>query len=157
MSSTDTLRNFFALQKILVAWIEVEYNNKTHSSTGETPYERWRNNIKKHPPRRITDIDAFNAPFLWRTEKTVDKYGKIRFQKNTYPIHGLPIGSNIELRYNPFDLTEVRVYHEEAFYCILSRTSRNPKVKISNHRFLKIASKSLFCKQILDLLKIFLL
>ncbi len=54
---------------------------------------------------------------------------KIRFQKNTYPIHGLPIGSNIELRYNPFDLTEVRVYHEAAFYCIL-RASKLSHIRI---------------------------
>ena len=107
------------LNSALAAWIEVEYNNKLHSGTGETPNERWQNNIKKHPPRRITDIDTFNALFLWRSEKTVDKYGNIRFEKNTYPIRGLPVGSNIELRYNPFDLTQVQVYHEGAFYCIL--------------------------------------
>jgi hypothetical protein len=119
------------LNSALAAWIEVEYNNKTHSSTGETPNERWQNNIKKHPPRRITDIDAFNALFLWRAEKTVDKYGKIRFQNNTYPIHGLPIGSNIELHYNPFDLSQVQVYHEDEFYCILraSKLSRKAVLK----------------------------
>ncbi len=138
------------LNSALVAWIEVEYNNKTHSSTGETPNERRQNNIKKHPPRRITDIDAFNALFLWRTEKTVDKFGKIRFQKNTYPIHGLPIGSNIELRYNPFDLTEVQVYHEEAFYCILraSKLTRKAVLKVPEER-----KKSRFSPEAADYFK----
>jgi len=120
--SEAIVANFQTLEELnstLTAWIEVEYNNKINSSSGESPNERWQHNIKKHPPKRITDIDAFNALFLWRSKKTVDKFGNIRFQKNTYPIHALPVGSNIELRYNPFDLSEVQVFHEDAFYCIL--------------------------------------
>jgi len=130
------LRTIEELNSTLAAWIEVEYNNKINSSTGETPSERWQNNIKQHPPRRITDIDAFNALFLWRAEKTVDKYGNIRFQKNTYPIHGLPIGSNIKLRYNPFDLHQVQVYHEDEFYCILraSKLGRKAILKVPEER-----------------------
>ncbi len=130
------LRTLEELNSTLAAWIEVECNNKINSSTGETPSERWQNNIKQHPPRRITDIDAFNALFLWRTEKTVDKYGNIRFQKNTYPIHGLPIGSNITLRYNPFDLSQVQVYHEDEFYCILraSKLARKAILKVPEER-----------------------
>ena len=63
-------RTLEELNSTLAAWGEVEYNNKVNSGTGEPPNERWNNHIKKHPPRRITDIDAFNALFLWRTEKT---------------------------------------------------------------------------------------
>jgi len=137
--SEAILANFQTLQELnstLIAWIEVEYNNKINSTTGETPNARWFNNITKHPPRRVTDLDAFNALFLWRSEKTIDKYAKIRFQLNTYPIRGLPVGSNIELRYNPFDLSEVQVYHEDSFYCILkaSKLSRKAVVKVPEER-----------------------
>ena len=131
-----SFRTLEELNSALAAWIEVEYNNKVNSGTGEPPNERWDNNIKNHPPRRITDIDAFNALFLWRTEKTIDKFGNIRFQNNTYPIHGLPVGTNIQLRYNPFDLAQVRVYHEETFYCILraSKLSRKAVLKLPEER-----------------------
>lgn len=124
------------LNSALAAWIEVEYNNKSHSSTGETPNERWRNNLEKHPPRRIKDLDAFNALFLWRIEKTIDKFGTIRFQTNSYRIHGLPVGSNIQLRYNPFDLSVVKVYHEGDFYCVLkaSKLSRKAILKVPEER-----------------------
>lgn len=124
------------LNATLCAWVEVQYNNKIHSSTGETPNSRWRNNLGKHPPKRITDLEAFNALFLWRAERTIDKFGSIRFQRNTYRIHGLPIGTNIELRYDPFDLREVKVYHQDAFYCVLraSKLTRTAVVQVPEER-----------------------
>jgi|TARA_Y100000310_G_scaffold344782_1_gene459482 transposase InsO family protein len=115
------------LNATLAAWTEVEYNNKIHSATGETPNERWRNNLKAHPPRRITDLEAFNALFLWRAERTIDKFATIRFQRNTYRINALSVGTTVELRYNPFDLAEVHVYHEGTFHCILTASTLTRK------------------------------
>jgi len=94
------------------------------------------NNIKKHPPRRITDIDKFNDLFLWGTERKIDKFGQIRFQANTYRIHGLPLGTTIQLRYNPFDLTNVKVYEDNKFYCVLkaSKLSRKAVLNIPEER-----------------------
>ena len=111
------------LNATLAAWTEVEYNNKIHSGTGETPNERWRNNLNTHPPRRITDLEAFNALFLWRTERTIDKFATIRFQLNSYPIKALAVGTTVGLRYNPFDLAEVHVYHEGRFHCVLKAST----------------------------------
>ena len=124
------------LNSALAAWIEVEYNNKIHSGTGETPNERFRNNIKKHPPRRIKDIDSFNDLFLWRAERNINKFGQIRFQANTYRIHGLPVGTTTQLRYNPFDLANVKVYENNKFYCILtaSKLSRKAILNIPEER-----------------------
>lgn len=126
--SEAVLAGFHTLEELnsaLSAWIEVEYNNKLHSGTGEIPNQQWTNNMKEHSPRRITDIDAFNALFLWRIERTIDKFGTIRFPRNSYPIRGLPVGTNIQLRYNPFDLTQVQVHHQDRFYYVL-RASSSP-------------------------------
>jgi len=119
-------RTLEELNNALADWIEVQYNNKLHSGTGETPNERWNHNLCTHPPRRITDLEAFNAVFLWRTEKTIDKFATIRFHTNTYPIHGLAVGTRIQLRYNPFDLSQVQVYHEGTSYGVL-RASALPR------------------------------
>lgn len=137
--SEAALAGFQTLEELnssLGDWIEVQYNNKLHSGTGETPNDRWNNNLEAHPPRRITDLEAFNALFLWRTEKNVDKFGNIRFHTNTYPIHGLAVGSTIELRYNPFDLAQVQVYHEGTFYGILraSKLSRAAALQVPEER-----------------------
>jgi len=121
------LKTIEELNSTLAAWVEVEYNGKLHSGTGESPNDRWRNNLHPHPPKRITDLDAFNALFLWRAKRSIDKFGRIRFQRNSYPIHALPVGAEVELRYNPFDLSEVRVYHQGAFHSILKASSLKRK------------------------------
>jgi len=129
-------RTLEELNSALSAWVEVEYNAKLHSGTGEPPNERWLNNLKQHPPRRITDLEGFNSLFLFREEKTVDKYSAIRFQKNSYPIHGLAVGTTVELRYNPFDLAQVQVYRGETFYAVLraSKLSRKQLIDLPEER-----------------------
>ena len=107
------------LNQTLQAWVEVEYNDKIHSSTGETPNTRWRNTLGNHPPRRISDLDHFNSLFLWREERTINKYGQIQFNKNFYKVQGLGIGETVEIRFDPFDLREIQVFHEGRFFCIL--------------------------------------
>jgi len=111
------------LNSTMTAWLDVEYDNKIHSSTGEPPNNRWRNNLNAHPPRRIKDIDLFNSLFFWRTKKNVNKFGKIQFNKNSYPIHTLSVGETVELRYDPFDLSEVQVFKDNTFYCKLRASS----------------------------------
>jgi hypothetical protein len=107
------------LNQTLQAWVEVEYNAKIHSSTGETPNTRWRNTLGTHPPRRISDLDHFNSLFLWREERTINKYAQIQFNKNFYKVQGLGIGETVEIRFDPFDLREIQLFHEGRFFCIL--------------------------------------
>lgn len=129
-------RTLEELNSALSAWVEIEYNGKLHSGTGETPNERWRENIRKQPPRRITDLDDFNSLFLFRNKKTINKFAAIRFENNTYPIHGLAVGTAIELRYNPFDLSQVQVYHEGKFHAVLraSKLSRKSLLAVPEER-----------------------
>jgi len=130
------LKTLEELNATVAAWIEVEYNGKIHSSSGETPNERWGKNLAKRPPKRITDLDAFGALFLWRAQRSIDKFATIRFQSNCYRIHGLPVGSCVELRYNPFDLSEVKVYHQGAFHSILraSTLARTAVLQVPEER-----------------------
>lgn len=103
------------LNATLAAWIEVEYNQKIHSSTGESPNVRYQNSLASYPPKRITDIDAFNAHFLWRERRVVDKYGFISLRGNKYRIRDIGCGETIELRFDPFDLSRIHVYRNAAF------------------------------------------
>ena len=107
------------LNETLNAWIEVEYNNKIHSSTGQTPNDRYKKSIEKHPAKRIEDLIWFESLFLWKDERVIDKYKKISFKNNLYKIRGLAIGERIEIRYDPFDLTEIQVFYNEKYYCNL--------------------------------------
>jgi len=103
----------------LYAWIDVEYNSKIHSSTGETPDKRFRNNLKLHPVKRITDLDSFNSLFLFREERTVNKYGQIRFNNNFYKAHELPVGEIVEIRYDPFNTEQIQLFHQGKFVRLL--------------------------------------
>tara|TARA_B100000315_G_scaffold250720_1_gene284051 strand:- start:100 stop:1494 length:1395 start_codon:yes stop_codon:yes gene_type:complete len=119
------------LNSALSAWIEVEYNNKIHSQTGQTPNDRWRDGIAAHPPRRVKDLDEFNSCFLSRAERKINKFGKVRFESNHYPVDGLPVGTVVELRYNPFDLSKVQMFHKNNFCGLLHASKLNRKVLIN--------------------------
>lgn len=147
------------LNATLAAWIEVEYNQKIHSSTGETPNTRYQNSLATYPPKRITDIDAFNAHFLWRERRVVDKYGFISLHGNRYRIRDIGCGETIELRFDPFDLSHVHVYRNASFvstvkayslsrieYTQMSEETKKPEAAVSKEAqqyFMAIREKHL--------------
>lgn len=100
------------LNNTLYAWIEMEYNQKYHSAIGETPNERFRQSIIKHPSARVTNLDVFNSFFLWEVDRIVNKYGYISLYKNQYRIKEVGIGEKILIRFDPYDLHEIYVYHK---------------------------------------------
>jgi putative transposase len=118
------------LNETLAAWIEIEYNNKLHSSTGETPNSRFYNSTIKYPPKRIKDIDAFNVNFLWREYRIVDKRGFISLFGNSYRLYDIGIGEKVEVRFNPFKLTNIHVYkHKKYVSTVKAYTITNNKLR----------------------------
>jgi len=98
------------LNTALWAWMDVEYNRRIHSSTGEAPNLRFVNGLPDNH-RRITDLAWFDALFLLRVDRTVTKYGKISLCGNAYATPHAAPGCVVEIRYDPFDLR--RVYRFE--------------------------------------------
>ena len=93
------------LNTALWAWIDVEYNRRNHSSTGEPPADRFAVGLPdKH--RRIDDLQWFQALFLQRQRRTVSKYGVVKLCGNQYRTQAHH-GTVIEVRYDPFDLHNV--------------------------------------------------
>ena len=90
------------LNASLQAWIELEYNRKIHSTTGETPNERFQSGISQHPPGRVTDIDSFNRMFFFKDGRKVNKFGKLRFENNYYPVKGIASGQSVDIWFDPF-------------------------------------------------------
>lgn len=124
------------LNETLAAWIEIEYNNKLHSSTGETPNNRFNNSALKYSPKRITNIDSFNANFLWRECRVINKYGTISLFANIYRIYDVGIGEKVEVRFNPFDLTEIHIYHGGKYKTTVKA------YKITNQNYPKMPEES---------------
>jgi hypothetical protein len=95
------------------AWAEMEYNTRIHSSTGQAPDERFQQGLQKEHPR-VEDLAAFQAMFLWKEKRTISKWGKISLYGNRYPVSCRPPKSIVQVRYDPFDLSEILIYDPQS-------------------------------------------
>jgi hypothetical protein len=103
--------------------VELDYHLRVHSSTGQSPDERFRQGLPASH-RRVTDLASFNAMFLWRARRTVTKYGRIKLHGNQYPVTRRPHGTVVEVRYDPFDLTQVAIYDQAGLQLETTTTSQ---------------------------------
>lgn len=118
-------RTLEELNTALWAWIDVEYNRRNHSSTGEPPDTRFLSGLPKDH-RRITDLQWFESLFLVRDTRTVHKYGLIKLEGNKYHTTA-PFGTVIHVRYDPFDLSVVwRYAGETCVETLATHTLNNP-------------------------------
>ncbi len=93
------------LNTALWAWIEVEYNRRNHSSTGQPPAERFSSGLPEDH-RRIEDLAWFEALFLLRCHRTVSRYGIVKLDSNQYRTTAAH-STVVEIRYDPFDLRTI--------------------------------------------------
>jgi len=107
------MRTVEELNSAFWAWAEMEYNTRIHSSTGQAPDERFQQGLKKEHPR-VQDLAAFQAMFLWKEKRTVSKWGKISLYGNQYPVRARPPGAVVQVRYDPFDLSELLIYDPDS-------------------------------------------
>jgi len=110
------------------AWAEMEYNTRIHSSTGQAPDERFQQGLPKEH-RRVEDLAAFQAMFLWKDKRTVTKWGKISLHRNQYPVRCRPPQSVVQIRYDPFDLSEILIYEPDPPR-FLERTHANKQLTL---------------------------
>ena len=88
-------------------WTEHEYHVRAHSSTGATPLARWTAGTPRFIPAAELD-----AAFLWEAIRTVAaRTATIKFQGNTYQADPELAGAKVTIRYSPFDLTGIEVFH----------------------------------------------
>lgn len=103
IKAVDDLNEFF------FAWLEVAYQRKRHSSTKQAPVVRFEKD--SHAIRRVDPITVAEA-FLWSEERVVDKTGCFSLHGNLYEVEGAIPSSRVTVKYDPYDLSEVRVYSE---------------------------------------------
>lgn len=101
------------LNEVLAAWVEGYYHRRKHGSTGQTPLER-ASSIKRQIQRKT--IDELTEIFLWEDERKVDKTGCVQFSGNTYEVDLDLVGQRVLLRYDPFDMQTVQVWHNQKRY-----------------------------------------
>lgn len=111
--SRSTVTSLAQLNESLLAWLEVVYHRKLHSETGQAPLERYRQDPA--PATRPVDPTSLRQAFLHRDQRQVTKTATISFQGNRYRVPDYLRGQTIQLRYDPFDLSQLELWFQDTF------------------------------------------
>ena len=101
--SVDELNQFLSI------WVEEGYNHRPHSALdGKTPAERFQQDERRI---RFASPEECRDAFLWEESRRVDKAGCIKLMGKFYEVGVKLIGKTVDIRYDPFDLALVEVWH----------------------------------------------
>jgi putative transposase len=104
----DTLAQ---LNTYWAAWIEQVYHRRIHTSTGQSPLERWM--AGPSSLRDAPDPDALAEAFLWSVQRTVTATRTVSLHGNLYDVDASLVGRRVALVYDPTDLTSVSVFDHD--------------------------------------------
>lgn len=107
--AASQLTDLDLLNQSFWAWLERIYHARVHGETGQTPLERF---IAGAETLRSADPEMLRLAFQWRTKRTVTRQATLSLQGNVYSVDPAWSGQAIELRYDPFDLSQMEVYRE---------------------------------------------
>ncbi|CAA7602305.1 Integrase [Acididesulfobacillus acetoxydans] len=101
----------------LTAWIERRYHDRRHSTLKMSPREALVAAKAKYLDRsRPVDPATLQEAFLWREKRKVNSLGAVQIYNNLYEVDEALLGKTVELRFNPYDLRRILVYHEGIFW-----------------------------------------
>lgn len=101
------------LNSALVSWLDGYYHVRRHGATGRAPLEMA--GACKRAIRRLSMAELAEI-FLWEESRRVDKTGCVSVFGNTYEVSGDLSGERVSLRFDPFDLKVIQVWHDGARY-----------------------------------------
>lgn len=105
-----------ALNDLFFAWLDLEYTKKHHTGIEMSPKARWDASLENGTTLRYFSPLEFDAIFLHATERTVNKYGVVSFEGNTYEAPGELVLQKVTLRYNPFHLDYIHIYFKDKYF-----------------------------------------
>ena len=93
------------LNRIFQSWVEQVYHRRVHTETEQTPLERF---LAPGPPSRPNEV-LLREAFCWSERRTVSRTGTVGMHGNTYEIDPELAGRQVDLVFDPLELTEVQV------------------------------------------------
>lgn len=105
------------LDKAIGRYIVSEYNARVHSAIGETPLNAWcGEGWLPRMPDTLEELDSLLV--MVARSRQVQRDG-IRFEglRFTSPTLAAYVGEPVTIRYDPRDMSEIRVFHKNAFLC----------------------------------------
>jgi hypothetical protein len=82
------------------------------SKRERTPYQAYTEDPAK--VRYISSLECRDA-FLWEKQRTVDKTGCISLEGVTYDVGVALIRRRVDVRYDPFDISIIEIWHDGKF------------------------------------------
>jgi putative transposase len=95
------------LNESLWAWLECVYHQHEHSETKQTPWARYTVGLDQV---RHADPETVRRAFLWREKRKVRRDATLSLQGNRYQVEPHLAGRTLELRFDPFDLSQIELY-----------------------------------------------
>jgi putative transposase len=104
------------LNERLHRWIDTDYHNKTHSSTGQTPLKRYLAHLEALRPAPQNLNDYFRIP----VRRKVDKDRTVSLNGSLYEAPAGLIGQTVTLLYHKHDPKRIEVIFDERSYGFLT-------------------------------------
>jgi putative transposase len=99
------VQDLHELNRLFTAWVETVYHQRVHSETGMAPLARWMSGAPFPVPAPADLAEAFR----WSEHRGVSKTALVSLHGNRYQVDPLLVGRRVELVFDPFDLTFLRV------------------------------------------------
>jgi putative transposase len=103
---TSNLTTLADLNESFWAWLEMVYHQREHSETHETPLARYTAGLDQV---RHAEAETVRHAFLWREKRKVRRDATISLQGNAYQVDPRWAGRTLELRFDPFDLSQIEL------------------------------------------------
>ena len=127
------------LNDLFFAWLKTEYHDKPHSAletvdgdahTMLTPMERRPLSLRNGRKLVYKSPVELDEIFLHEEQRRVSPYGVVSFSGNTYEVPGKLVGKTVTVKYNPFDLSVLKIYFGGKYVS----TARTINLKTTKHR-----------------------
>ncbi len=102
------IASFEQLNDRFLAWAEQVCNTRQHAETKQTPVARF---LSQGPPRMI-EAELLREAFRWSVLRRVTRTASVSLTGNRYSVDPALVGRQVELRFDPEDLTRLEVFLE---------------------------------------------
>jgi putative transposase len=105
------------LDRAIAAFIAGTYHTRFHSETGETPLDAWRG--QGFLPRLPDSLEDLDVLLILHAKPRVVQRDGIHFQgfRYNHPTLAAYVREPVTVRYDPRDMSEIRLFHRNAFLC----------------------------------------
>lgn len=116
-SKNPVAKHTLAELNVMIRQFIIKYNQRMHPSIKETPKARWE--MGGFLPNMPASIDQLDLLLLTVTKSRLVQRDGIRFQGLRYldPILANYVGESVVIRYDPADITSIRVFYKNNYLC----------------------------------------